>query len=299
MKHSCAKCEHAVIATTANSTKHTLRAPPPNAFFSTRAHSNESFSKRKAAPAAKNTRAENKKKRNKNQHASNIRMGLFDFFRKKTSEEIAAEIEHYLYTIISLNSTKPETLPAANALAKRCLSLLNKIFTVDLKTAKQLEQKLKQIEAAIYYSNIATQAAIALKLAEDLRAACKDSLARKEFMENRMKMPRGQRTTYGRMMSNSEYRRLEKTGVLESVVPGQNIPTFLAPSSVRKFFEKIDKTAIRNMNVKFGGTGHVDHVVFFETTVIPESTTMLRKLSIHEAKFLNGTPVRIVYVIHV
>ena len=101
--------------------------------------------------------------------------------------------------------------------------------------------------------------------------------------------------TYGRIMDEKEFKEIMTMSALRSRVPGELVPTFEAPPKIVKFFmETITRDKAHNLIQALGGSGNAHWIVIFTTRFNPVSIMPSKHLpQIREAKFVNGTPVKI------
>jgi hypothetical protein len=226
-------------------------------------------------------------------------------FRTKTCEDFLQEIRRRLEVITQFPEIPPsqsataELQVAARALARRARTMLAKIGSLNKNAAQAIAGKLYQIEdEEAQYRALKPLAVQALSFLEDLESACTAKLSKREEVLAKIKMVRGPILVYGRMMKTPEYERLILEKQLRFIKPNQLIPAFKAPDHVRKWFLKIEKKAIHNINSRIGGTGKVDYVVFFKTNIVPAVDVGPSRgwPDILEVKFPSGTPVEIIQV---
>jgi hypothetical protein len=227
-----------------------------------------------------------------------------DFFRRKTVAEILAEIRNLLEVIagypekVPTSGAKEELVAAAQGLAKRVRMQLNKVDKLGPNVVLAMQSPLRLIEqtGVEQYERLKHQAVLALNAFATIEQAYRTQVAQKASAVVMQKMVRGRMTTYGRMMTAAEYKRLVVVKQLESADPGQLIPAFLTTTKlINKFIKLYDKTAIRNIYSHLGGTGNVDYVVFFRTDIVPQTVGPARRWpEIIEVKFPHGTPVEVV-----
>ncbi|MEM4239863.1 MAG: hypothetical protein QXM31_02360 [Candidatus Woesearchaeota archaeon] len=220
-------------------------------------------------------------------------------FGRKTCADYVDEIRRRLEIIASYPDAIPSRpagialVSAARAQAKRVRTILKKISALNQKASSGMHNALLLIESADTldkYAMIKPQAALALKFFEDIESACRAKLVSK-------RLKRGKTRSYGRMMTINEFRRLSVVGILEAAEEDEMIPAFEAPPAIVDYFMKIDKTAVRNIYALIGGTGSVDYVLFFRTSIVPTTIGPPRRWpKIIEVKFPHGTPVEIFQV---